>query len=79
MLSRWTVRWLQKISPDKRLEWAASLFWWTVVLSILSVIFLCHTWFERTLMLISWWAITITCVDLVSTNDVRVREEDMKK
>lgn len=73
-MSRWTIRWLRRIEPEKRLEWAASMFWWTVVLGILSVVLLCHTWFERILMIISWGAITITCVDIVCTSDVRANE-----
>lgn len=73
-MARWTVLWLQRIKPEKRLQWAASLFWWTVILGVISVVFLCDTWFERTLMAISWGAITITCVDIVCTTDVRANE-----
>jgi hypothetical protein len=73
-MARWTVRWLQRIKPEKRLQWAAGLFWWTVLLGALSAIFLCHTWFERILMIISWGAITITVVDIVCTTDVRDNE-----
>lgn len=74
-ISRLTVKLLQRISPQKRLELAASLFWWTIFLGVLSVVFLCHDWFQRILMIISWLAVTITCVDIVCTSDVRANEE----
>jgi hypothetical protein len=77
-MSRWTILWLQKISPIKRLEWAAGIFWWTVLLGLLSTIFLCHDWFQRILMIISWGAITITAVDIICTSDVRSKEEELK-
>lgn len=74
-MGRWTVRWLKTVKPERRLLWAALLFWWTVGLGIACTVFLCHTWFERVLMLISWGAITITCVDIVCTTDVRDETE----
>lgn len=74
-MGQWTVKWLQKVDPEKRLLWAARLFWGSLILGILSVVFLCDSWFERILMAISWGAITVTCADLLSTNDVRVKEE----
>jgi hypothetical protein len=73
-MARWTIRWLKKTRPELRLLWAARLFWICNVLGILSVIFLCKTGFERVLMAISWGAITITCVDIVATTDVRDEE-----
>lgn len=75
IVARWTIRWLKSVEPQRRLLWAAQAFWWTVALGLLSVIFLCHTWFERILMIISWGAITITCVDIIATSDVRDEEE----
>ena len=75
-MSKWTIKLLQRISPDKRLQVAASIFWWSLALGLVSVIFLCNTWFERTLMAISWGAITITCVDLICTTDVRANEKE---
>lgn len=76
-MSRWTVHWLQSLKPEVRLVYAARLFWGSVVLGILSVAFLCNTGFERVLMAISWGAITITCVDIVCTTDVRAKEEEI--
>lgn len=73
-MGRWTIRWLRKIDPEIRLRWAANLFWATVFLGLISTIFLCKTGFERVLMVISWGAITITCVDIVATTDVRDNE-----
>lgn len=75
-MSRWTIRWLQKIEPHKRLESAAKLFWLTIFLGCFSVIFLCDSWFERILMFISWAAITVTTIDIICTEDVRDKEEE---
>lgn len=76
-MSRWTIKWLQRISPEKRLRWSASLFWWTILLGALSTIFLCKGWFQKILMMISWGAITITVVDIICTSDVRNKEEEL--
>lgn len=76
-MARWTIIWLQKINPQRRLLWSARIFWWTILLGILSVVFLCDTWFQRILMIISWGAITITAVDIISTTDVRQREDEI--
>lgn len=70
-MGAWTVRWLKRIEPPRRLLWAAWLFWASIVVGALSAVFLCHTWFERVLMGISWGAITVTCIDIVCTTDVR--------
>lgn len=74
MIARWTVHWLKRIEPRKRLEWACRLFWLSIVGGVLSVIFLAHNNYERVLMAISWGAITITCVDFIATTDVRDEE-----
>lgn len=73
-MARWTIRWLRKIKPERRLIMAARLFWWSIFLGILSIVFLCDNGFERVLMAISWGAITVTCVDIVATTDVRNEE-----
>lgn len=70
-IAHWTVRWLKKLPTEDRLLWSARLFWVSIFLGILSVLFLCDDWFERTLMAISWLAITVTCADIVATTDVR--------
>ena len=75
MLGKWTVRWLKKIDPELRLLYAARLFWISIVLGIFCTAFLCDSWFERVLMAISWGAITITCVDIIVTADVRASNE----
>jgi hypothetical protein len=53
-------------------------FWGAVVLFVLSLIggaystlVLAHGGYEKTLMAISWGAITITAVDVMATTDVR--------
>jgi hypothetical protein len=73
-MARWTIKWLKSIEPEERLIWSARLFWSSIVLGILSIVFLCNTGFERVLMAISWGAITVTCVDIVATTDVRNEE-----
>jgi hypothetical protein len=73
-MGRWTVKLLQNIEPDVRLLMAARLFWASIILGILSVLFICSSSFERVLMAISWGAITVTCVDIVATTDVRDNE-----
>jgi hypothetical protein len=73
-MGKWTVKLLQRIEPEVRLRWAADLFWITILLGILSVLFICNSGFERVLMAISWGAISITCVDVVCTTDVRDNE-----
>lgn len=70
-MGRLTIRWLKRADPAKRLLWAVWLLWASLFLGVLSTIFLCDTGFERVLMAISWGAITITCVDIVATTDVR--------
>ena len=70
-MSRWTIKWLKSIEPERRLLWAALLFWFSIFLGIMSVVFLCNSGFERVLMAISWGAITVTCIDIVATTDVR--------
>jgi hypothetical protein len=75
-VARWTIKWLQSLDPEDRLLYAARLFWVSLVLGILSTIFLCNTAFERVLMAISWGAITFTAIDIIVTADVRVKEEE---
>jgi len=70
-MARWTIKWLKNIEPERRLLWAALLFWFSIFLGIMSVVFLCNSGFERVLMAISWGAITVTCIDIVATTDVR--------
>lgn len=70
-MSRWTVSLLKRIDPDVRLQWAARLFWFSLIGGLLSTVFLARDSYERVLMAISWGAITITCVDVVLTADVR--------
>ena len=73
-MGRWTVKWLKKTKPQTRLLLAARLFWASLFLGTLSTVFLCHSFFERVLMAISWGAITITCIDVIATTDVRDEE-----
>ena len=76
-INRLTIKWLQRISPQRRLEWAAGLFWITFAASVICTIWLAHGAFQKILMFISWWAITITCVDICVTSDVRNEEDKL--
>lgn len=59
------------MSPALRRRLAA----WHLVLSVVGgvgfTIFVAHDPFERVLMAISWYAITITSADVLATTDVR--------
>lgn len=50
------------------------MFWGSILLGILSVLFLAQGGYERVLMAISWGAITITCIDVILTADVKADE-----
>lgn len=67
---------LGRIEPEKRLRVAAWLFWLSILAGAYSVLFLAQGGYEQVLMGISWGAITITCVDVVLTADVRDNDED---
>lgn len=71
MLGRWTVRLLKKLPPNKRLLIAAWLLWASVFGGIICTTFFASEPFERIVMAISWGAITITCVDVIISSDVR--------
>lgn len=70
-MGAWTIRLLRCISPEKRLHAAAYLFWITLLLGAFCTIFISQGGFERILMAISWLAVTITCVDIIVSSDVR--------
>lgn len=78
MLSRALVRALDHVPPEKRRTWASrvlllSLAGWA--LSHVGLLFLPPWFFEHMVMAISWVAITLTAVDVLSTTDVRANEE----
>lgn len=74
-MGRWTIALLRRVSPERRVHAAAWLFWITIALGAVSVVFLATSPYERVLMAISWGAITITCGDLILTADVRDNED----
>lgn len=78
-LGRITTRWLKRCPPETRLTAAGYLFWITTLLGALTTIFIADSPYERILMGISWGAITITCVDIVMTADVRDEEDKNNK
>lgn len=77
MISRTIVRMLDHIEPEQRRVWASRILilsligWWG---SHLGLVFLPHWFFEHVLLGISWLAISITAVDVLSTTDVRANE-----
>lgn len=73
-MGRWTVQLLKRVSPEKRLQAAVWLFWLSLIGGAMSTAFLAESGYERVLMAISWGAISITCVDVVLTADVRDEE-----
>lgn len=74
-MGRWTIRLLRRIPPEARLIGASYLFWISIVLGIYCTIYVSKTGFERILMAISWLAVTLTCLDIILTADVRDNEE----
>lgn len=73
-MGAWTVRLLRKVDTETRLHVASYLFWISIVLGTYCTIFVSKGGFEKILMAISWLAVTITCVDVVLTSDVRDNE-----
>jgi hypothetical protein len=70
-MGRWTIRALRCVSTEHRLHVAAYLFWTSVLLGTYCAIWVAKGGFEQVLMAISWGAITITCVDVILTADIR--------
>lgn len=71
-----TIRLLRKLDPEQRLIVAAYLFWGSLLGGIYSTMFVASNPYERILMAISWGAITITCVDVVVSADIRAEVEE---
>lgn len=74
--ARLIIRLLERVSPEARRLVAANL----LILSLLGwvishyLLIKLHqsTFFNHVVMGISWWAITLTCADILSTTDVKV-------
>lgn len=66
---------LRKIDPETRLYVASYLFWASIFLGVASVVLLARGGYEKVLMGISWGAITISCLDVILTADVRAEED----
>lgn len=71
LLGSWTVKLLKRIPPRKRLIVAAWLLWISILGGIVCTILFAKEPFEKIVMAISWGAITITCVDVIVSSDVR--------
>lgn len=79
MLAGALVKALDHVAPERRRTWAARLFvativgWWAS--AVLLVVLGQSTFFNQMLMAISWLAISITAIDVLSTTDVRAQGE----
>jgi hypothetical protein len=62
------------MNPAVRRKVAAIHLAATIPLMVLSVVLFAHTGYERILMGISWYAISVTAVDVLATTDVREKE-----
>lgn len=63
------------MKPENRVKAAWVLLVLTAIGGVYSVIWVAQTSYEMILMAISWGAITITCLDIVATTDVRANED----
>lgn len=77
VFGRLTIRALRRVDPEARLRWAARLFWLTLAAGTYCTFWVATNPYESILMAISWGAITITCVDIIATSDVRSVEENL--
>lgn len=73
-MGAWTIRLLRRVPTETRLHVAAYLFWISIALGIYCTFFISKGGFEMILMAISWLAVTLTCVDVILTADVRDNE-----
>ena len=58
-------------NPSNRFYGAVVLFFISLIAGLHSIIFVAHTPYEKILIGISWGAISLTCLDIVATTDVR--------
>lgn len=78
MISRLIVRALDDVDPERRRLWASRVLilslvgWWG---SHLGLVLLPPWFFQHVLLGISWLAISITALDVLSTVDVRANED----
>jgi hypothetical protein len=69
------IRWLGRLSPERRRLWAARLFIASLAGWAMSAVLLVElgqsAFFQQVLLAISWLAITITAADVICTTDVK--------
>jgi hypothetical protein len=70
----WTIKLLRRIPTETRLHAAAYLFWISIALGTYCTFYVAKGGFEMILMAISWLAVTLTCLDVILTADVRDNE-----
>jgi hypothetical protein len=80
MVTRFIIRHLCDLSPEIRRIWAARILLFSIAgwltSHVLLVAFDQSDFFTHTLMFISWWAIIVTCIDVIATSDVRAEQQD---
>jgi hypothetical protein len=64
------------VNPGTRRKVAAVHLVLSLVGMVAFTVFVAHDPFERVLMAISWYAITITSADVLATTDVRASGDD---
>jgi hypothetical protein len=75
-VARFIIRHLCGLTPEHRRLWAARILLFSVIGWLVSHVLLValdqSDFFTHTLMFISWWAIIVTCIDVIATSDVKV-------
>ncbi len=74
-MGRWTIQLLRCVPTETRLHVAAYLYWISIILGVYSTLYIANGGFEKILMAISWLAVTLTCVDVILTADVRDNDD----
>jgi hypothetical protein len=72
------VRALDHVPPNRRRTWASRLFVGSLIgwaLCHIGLLLLPPWFFEHVLLAISWAAISLTAIDVLSTTDVRASED----
>ncbi len=77
MIADALVRALDHVEPERRRRWASRIFVWSLIgwgLTHVGLIVLPPWFFEHVMVAVSWVAIAITAIDVLSTTDVRASE-----
>lgn len=76
VVSRFLISHLCRLTPEQRRLWAARILVASIIGWLVSHALLVELdqsdFFSHCLMFISWWAIIVTCIDVIATSDVKV-------